>query len=103
MFSKVGSKEEELKLLKFAMDTAKANKELIAALEEFEVETKSNGEIHKGKEKRRIALIKSLKKENKELKKFFTDRNKPQEYDHNRYQYKEEISERRNHLQINRV
>lgn len=99
VFPKIKDREEEILLLKFVISEAKANNELIASLEEFEVETKSNGILHKGKETKRLALIKKLEKENDQYRKFFKARNKPTTLEGSGYQYRKEISERRKHLE----
>lgn len=101
MFSKIANREEEIDLLAFVINEAKANKELIASLEAFEVETKANGTLHKGKETIRLALIKRLKKENKQYKEFYMKRNKIDEtgtFDYHMYQFRKEVSEKRKHL-----
>ena len=98
---RIANREEEIKLLQFAVNEAKYNKELIAALEEYEVEVKSNGEIHKGKEKERIALINRLKKENKIYKKFYQEHNiesSKEGFDYERYRFSKQASRGRDHL-----
>ena len=94
MFSRLSSREEQVELLHFAIELAKSNKVLIEELENFEVEYKSNGTIHKTKENRRLALIKGLKTENKKLKKFFHENQKHLPV----YPMNKKISELREHL-----
>lgn len=104
MFSKVANRDEEIDLINFAIREGRSNKELIDSLKEFKVELKSNGEIHKGKEKERIALIKRLEKENKQLKKFIMDKkrqSKLDRFDYHRYQIRGAISANRKHLKTN--
>ena len=102
MFKNISNREEELLLLKFAIREAKFNKELIAELENFEVELKKNGEIHKTKEKARLKLISDLKKENAKLKKFFIKHNTPEPTDTmeklHRYSMRDKIQNNRKHL-----
>ena len=102
MFKNISNREEELLLLKFAMREAKYNKELIAELENFEVELKKNGEIHKTKEKARLKLINDLKKENAKLKKFFIEHNTPEPTSTmdklHRYKTRDKIQNNRKHL-----
>lgn len=101
-FNYVSNKEEEDILLQFAMTQAKSNKGLIESLEEFQVEIKKNGEIHKTKEKARLKLIKDLHKENSELKKFFIERNVPEPKDitlhMKRYKEREQVKRGRTHF-----
>lgn len=101
-FNYVSNKEEEYILLQFAMTQAKSNKELIESLEEFQVEIKKNGEIHKTKERARLKLIKDLHKENSELKKFFIERNVPEPKDitlhMKRYKEREQVKRERTHF-----
>ncbi len=76
-------------MLRLCLDMAKSNNELILALRDYEVEIKPNGKIHKTKENHRKRLIKQLEKENKDLKKWFMEHNKPvMEGDYKRYGYK---------------
>ena len=103
MFSRVKNREEEVTLLYFSLEQAKYNKELITELESFEVEIKSNGVLHKGKDNKRLALIRALKKENKKLKEFFTKHKEaPEDGEANhmghRYGFNSNIDEGREHL-----
>ena len=96
MFKHVYNRSEELKLLNLAVTTAKFNKDLIEQLELFEVETKKNGVQHKGKETKRLKLIKDLKAENKYLKQFFIKGNTPEKKE--RYSLNVKTVRGRNHL-----
>ncbi len=98
MLEYVANRDEEILLIHFVLREARANKELIAQLEEFEVEIKPNGVIHKTKENRRLSLIRLLKKENAGYKKFFKARNIEGEFTTRRFQFKKRISDGRHHL-----
>ena len=99
MYPHVKDREEELKLLDFAKAEAGFHKELIAALEEFEVETKPNGTIHKTKDNRRLKLIKELKSDLKKMKKFYLDRiAEPGNWSSKRYSTSKSMEDKRCHL-----
>ena len=101
MLEYVADRDEEILLIHFVLREARANKELIASLEDpdnFEVEIKPNGVIHKTKENHRLSLIRQLKKENAGYKKFFKARNIEGEFTTSRFKFKKRISDGRHHL-----
>jgi len=103
MFKFIKDREQELLLLDFCVREAKYNKELIEELEKYPDEVKKNGQIHKGKQKARLKLIKDLKKENEKMKKFYIERKpEPKEGEHYpRYSYRTGVSERRHLYESN--
>ena len=78
---------------------AKQNKELIEALEAHVDDVKKNGEVHKGKQKIKLKLIRDLKKELKEMKAFYIKRrDEPLEWTNSRYSFRRKVNEGRKHL-----
>ena len=99
MLEYVKDREEELALLGFCLISARHNKELIAELESHEDVIKPNGEIHKGKQKIRLKLIRDLKKELKLMKEFYIKRrDEPGSWSSQRYSFKKEVDNGRRHL-----
>ncbi len=99
MLTHVSTRVEEEKLLRWCVAQAPYIKELISDLEAHVDIVKKNGEVHKGKQKIRLKLIRDLKKELKELRDFYVKRRDPPEiWTTARYQMKGSISEARKHL-----
>lgn len=99
MLKHVKNREEEELLLDWALNEAKYLKELIIAFEEYPDEIKKNGEIHKGKQKDRLKVIKDYTKELSELKKFYIARKVPPlKWSQKRYSLKRRIDNGRRHL-----
>lgn len=99
MLEHVSTREEELILLRWCLTQAKANKELIVELEAHVDIVKKNGEVHKGKQKIRLQLIKDLKKEVATMKKFYiARRDAPDTWTASRYSMKGRVNEGRKHL-----
>ena len=99
MLEYVKDRQEELILLDWCIGMAKANKELIEALEAHVDIIKKNGEVHKGKQRMKLKLIKDLKKELKDMKTFYIKRrDEPSEWSTSRYSFNRRVNEGRKHL-----
>ncbi len=99
MLKHVSTREEELNLLQWCLDTAPVYKELIQELEAHVDIVKKNGEVHKAKQNIRLKLIRDLRKELKVMKEFYIKRrDEPLHWSSARYSMKGNISEHRTHL-----
>ncbi len=96
MFKSIGSREQEVALLKFAKLEAQCNKYNIQEAKKLEPVYKSNGEIHKTKMKQKDTIINGWIKEQKKLKQFFIEhQHKGSTNDWKRYKYKTGVTDNR--------